>query len=220
MEQLDVPFWAFDLKQDYRHLLWRDDSLLVLPWKEFRFNPMRPPRGVSPRRWAQVFAEIFGHATALLSGSKNYLMKQIIELYEFYGLFDEVSDPYPNLHELQSKMQQEKINYVRKQANYRDTVVNRLEAMTLTAGTIFDCSQGLPVEDLLNQNVAFEFDGLGRDLQNFLMEILFASVYEYRLAQNQRDDGLRHIFFLDEGKRVFSVYKERQDASGIPAIAN
>jgi hypothetical protein len=50
------------------------------------------------------------------------------------------------------------------------------------------------------------------------MEILFAYVYEYRLAQNQRDQGLNHVFFLDEGKRVFSVYKERQDAAGIPEI--
>jgi hypothetical protein len=38
------------------------------------------------------------------------------------------------------------------------------------------------------------------------------------VGQNQRGDGLRHLFFLDEGKRVFSVYKERQDASGIPEV--
>jgi len=218
MDQLSVPFWAFDLKQDYRHLLQHDDELLVLPWSEFKFNPLQPPEGVRPRRWAQVFADMFGHATALLSGSKNYLMKQLIELYQQYDLFDDGSGPYPSLHELQEVMEQDKINYVRKQADYRDTVVNRLEAMNLTAGTIFDCSKGYPIEDLLERNVVFEFDGLGTDLQNFLMEILFAYVYEYRVAQNQRGGDLRHVFFLDEGKQVFSVYKERQDASGIPTV--
>ncbi|MFC5133734.1 MULTISPECIES: ATP-binding protein [Haloferacaceae] len=218
MDQVPVPFWSFDLKQDYRHLIHRDPSVLVLPWQEFRFNPLRPPPGVPPRRWAQVFSEIFGHATALLSGSKNYLMKQIIELYDLYDLFDAVTEPYPSLHDLQVLLEQAKINYVRKQADYRDTVHNRLEAMTLTAGAVFDCSQGHPIDDLLSRKVVFEFDGLGRDLQNFLMEILFAYVYEYRLAQNHRGGGLRHLFFLDEGKRVFSVYKERQDAAGIPAI--
>jgi len=75
MDQLTVPFWAFDLKQDYRHLVQEEShDLLVLPWAELKFNPLRPPVGVSPRRWAQVFSEIFGHATSLLSGSKNYLM--------------------------------------------------------------------------------------------------------------------------------------------------
>lgn len=218
MDQLTVPFWAFDLKQDYRHLLQYDADLLVLPWTELTFNPLQPPEGVPPRRWAQVFAEIFGHATALLSGSKNYLMAQLINLYQCYDLFEEVAPPYPSLHELQLLMERDKINYVRKQANYRDTVVNRLQAMTLTAGTIFDCSEGVPIEDLLERNVVFEFDGLSTDLQNFLMEILFAAVYEYRLAQNHRGGDLHHVFFLDEGKQVFSVYKERQDAAGLPAI--
>jgi DNA-binding MarR family transcriptional regulator len=214
---LDVPFWVFDLKRDYRHLV-REQELLVLPWSELKFNPLRPPQGVSPRRWAQVFSEIFGHATALLSGSKNYLLKKIIELYRLYGLFEEVSGPYPGLHELQLLIENDGINYVRTTADYQDRLLNRLEAMNLTAGTIFDCSQGYTVEELLLEDVVFEFDGLSRDVQNFLMEILFAGVYEYRMASGDRGDELRHVFLLDEGKQVFSVYKERQDAAGIPEI--
>lgn len=218
MQQLPVPFWSFDLKQDYRHLLSNDLDLLVLPWTELKLNPLQPPPGVPPRRWAQVFSEVFGHATALLSGSKNYLMQQVIELYQLYDLFDEVSPPFPSFHELQRLMEADKLNYVRKTANYRDTVVNRLAAMNLTAGTIFDCSTGYPLEELLEQNVVFEFDGLATDVQNLLMELLLAAVYEYRLAQNQRNTGLHHVFVLDEGKRIFSVYKERQAAAGLPTI--
>jgi DNA-binding PadR family transcriptional regulator len=217
MSEVDEPFWAFDLKQDYRHLA-GETNLLVLPWSEFKFNPLRPPEGVSPRRWAQVFVEVFGHATALLSGSKNYLLKKLIELYRLYGLFDDISEPYPSLHELEVLIRKDKINYVRTSSDYRDRLLNRLEAMNLLAGSVFNCSQGYPVEELLQRDVVFEFDGLSRDLQNFLMESLFAYVYEYRLAQNHRGGDLRHVFFLDEGKQVFSVYKERQDASGIPEI--
>ena len=217
MSEVDEPFWAFDLKQDYRHFAGETD-LLVLPWQEFRLNPLRPPEGVSPRRWAQVFSEIFSHATALLSGSKNYLLKKIVELYKLYGLFDDVSGPFPSLHELQRLIEEDTMNFVRKASDYRETVLNRLEAMNLTSGTVFDCSRGYGVEELLQRDVVFEFDGLSRDVQNFLMEALFAYVYEYRLAQNHRGQGLNHLFFLDEGKRVFSVYKERQEASGIPEV--
>jgi len=217
MDEVEKPFWAFDLKQDYRHLVQKLD-LLVLPWTKLEFNPLKPPKDVPPRRWAQVFAEIFGHATSLLSGSKNYLMKKVIELYTLYNLFDKVSEPYPSLHELELLIKKQKVNYVRKASDYRDTLLNRLEAMNLVAGTVFDCNQGYPVDELLKENVVFEFDGLSRDVQNFLMEILFAYVYEYRIAQNHRNSGLNHLFFLDEGKRVFSVYKERQDAAGIPEI--
>jgi hypothetical protein len=66
MDEVDKPFWAFDLKQDYRHLV-QDLDLLVLPWTRFRFNPLKPPEGVPPRRWAQVFTEIFGHATGAVA---------------------------------------------------------------------------------------------------------------------------------------------------------
>ncbi|NLV03871.1 ATP-binding protein [Haloferax volcanii] len=215
--QVGVPFWVFDLKRDYRPLA-RQDQVLVLPWSELKLNPLRPPSGVSPRRWAQVFSEIFGHATSLLSGSKNYLLKKIIELYDLYGLFEEVSGPYPGLHELQLLVENDSMSYVRTAADYRDRLLNRLEAMNLTAGTVFECSQGPTIEELLDRRVVFEFDGLSRDVQNFLMEILFAGVYEYRLGQGMRGDELRHLFLLDEGKQVFSVYKERQDAAGIPEI--
>ncbi|USZ77576.1 MULTISPECIES: ATP-binding protein [Halorussus] len=207
------------MKQDYRHLASiEEESLLVLPWTELKLNPLVPPPGVKPRRWAQVFSEIFGHATSLLSGSKNHLLKSIIELYRLYGLFEENSPPYPSLHELEQFLVSDSINYMRKTSNYRDTILNRVEAMNLGAGTIFDCSQGFDLEDLLSRNVVFEFDGLSRDTQNFLMETLLAWVYEYRLAQTHRSSGLNHVFALDEGKQVFSVYKERQDAAGIPAV--
>lgn len=217
-DQIDQPVWFFDLKQDYRHLAQQDDDLLVLPWTELRFNPLQPPSGVTPRRWIQVFSEVFSHATSLLAGSKNYLLKTLGELYRLYGLFDERSSPYPSLHELETLTSEDNINYVRTTSNYRDRLLNRLEAMTLTAGSIFDCSRGYSIDELLTRNVVFEFDGVSRDVQNFLMEILFASVYEYRLAENHRGTGLNHVFVLDEGKRVFSVYKERQEASGIPEI--
>lgn len=218
VSQLDVPFWSFDLKQDYRHLDDKLDNLLILPWTEFQFNPLAPPPDVPPRRWAQVVSEIFGHATALLSGSKNHLLKTILELYRLYDLFEECSPPYPSLHELEDALVTQKISYVRKTSNYRDTISNRVEAMNLGAGTIFDCSEGYSLADLLERNVVFEFDGLSRDTQNFLMEVLLAWIYEYRLAKTQRSTGLNHVIVLDEGKQVFSVYKERQDAAGIPAI--
>ncbi|WP_239639913.1 ATP-binding protein [Haloferax gibbonsii] len=218
VSQLDKPFWAFDLKQDYRHLLEEDGELLVLPWSELKFNPLKPPPGVMPRRWAQVFVEMFGHSTSLLSASKNYLLKQTVFLYKLYGLFVETGEPYPSLHELETLIKKDRLNPTSKTANYRDTVLNRIEAMNLVAGTIFDCSEGYPIEELLQRNVVFEFDGLSRDIQNFLMETLFAYVYTYRVAQNHRNQGLQHVFLLDEGKRVFSVYKERQDAAGLPEI--
>jgi hypothetical protein len=208
------PVLIFDLKQDYRHLVSERSDLLVLPWQHLRFNPLQPPPDVPARRWAQVLTEVFGHATALLSGSKNYLMQQLVHLYQHH----DTEDDWPTLHDLTAALKDHDLNHVRKTANYRDTVVNRLDGMLLTAGDIFATPSGHISPDILAANVVFEFDGLSTDLQNFLMEALFTWVYEHRVAQGDRGDGLRHVFVLDEGKRVFSAYKERQDAAGLPTI--
>lgn len=219
LDQLPVPFWAFDLKQDYRHLIHRRDELLVLPWEKFRFNPLQPPDGVSPWRWAQVFTDMFGHAHSLLSGSKNYLMAKIVDLYRVYGVLNnEDPEGYPSLHDLQLFVEEDSQHPASPKGQYRSRVLNRLEAMNLTAGAMFDCSTGYPLNELLERDVVFEFDGLGTDVQNMVMETLFAAVYEYRRAQGQRGTGLRHVFLLDEGKQVFSVYKERSDDAGLPEI--
>jgi hypothetical protein len=106
-----------------------------------------------------------------------------------------------------------------KNKQYRATVSNRLRSMCSVTGDMFWCRRGVPLADLLQENVVFEFDGLMNDLQDFLMELLFAWVYEYRVAHADRGGEIQHAFFLDEAKRVFSVYKERQDAAGLPHIS-
>ena len=218
MTQISTPYWAFDRKQDYRHLIQEHDDLLVLPWSELKFNPLKPPEGVAPMKWVQVFTEIFSHATSLLSGSKNYLLSAIIDLYKEYNLFKDNTHPYPALQDLHQLITGQGVNYTRKKSNYLDTVANRLEPLTLVTGHIFNCSKGYPIEDLMQKKVVFEFDGLNRDIQRFLQEILFAYVYEHQFAQGNRSGDLELLIFVDEAKQTFSVYLERQDASGIPEI--
>ena len=216
--QLSTPFWAFDRKQDYRHLINKRNDILVLPWNRLRFNPLKPPEGVGPIRWAMVISEILSHSTDLLSGSRNYVLTHIIELYKQYDLFTASTEPYPSLTELESLMKGDKINFVRKTSNYRDTVLNRVEPMTEVTGPVFNCSQGHKIPELLHRNVVFEFGGLNRDIQNFLQEALFAHVYEYLLANRKRGTGLELVLVMDEAKKIFSYKKEQSDAAGIPEI--
>ena len=218
MTQLGSPFWAFDRKQDYRHLTNQVEDLLVLPWKKLRFNPLKPPPGVDPDKWAQVFTEIFSHATSLLSGSKNFLLKHIVNLYTQFNIYRGDTELYPTLFELKASIEQDNISYARKSSNYQDTVLNRIEPILLTAEPTFNCNTGYPIEELIQRNVVFEFEGLNRDIQRFLQEILFAYTYEYQLAQNKRTGELDLVIFFDEGKQAFSVYLEQQSASGIPEM--
>ena len=169
-------------------------------------------------RWTMVLSEILSHATDLLSGSKNYILNHVLELYKEYNLFRERSEPYPSLFELRELMEADKVNYVRKTSNYRDTVLNRVDPMTQVTGPIFDCSKGYNIEELMQRNVVFEFGGLNRDIQNFIQEILFAYLYEHLFHNQSRTGGLQLVLVMDEAKQIFSYKKEQSDAAGIPEI--
>jgi len=217
--QISTPTWIFDRKQDYRALIHETDDVLVIPWNRLRFNPLQPPENVGLVRWAMVFSEVFSHAVDLLSGSKNYILKHVVRLYKEYDLFRDCSPPYPSIFDLLDLINSEKINFVRKTSNYRDTVLNRLEPLKTVTGPIFDCSEGYNLFDLMNRNiVVFEFGGLNRDIQNFIQEIMFAWVYEHLFQNGNRNQELRLLLIWDEAKQAFSYKKEQSDAAGIPEI--
>ncbi|QIB75389.1 ATP-binding protein [Halogeometricum borinquense] len=218
LDRLDIPWWAFDLKRDYRHLADRMD-VLVLPWDQLKINPLEPPTGTDPRQWAQLFADVFGFSAGLLSASKNYTMTRLLELYEDRGVLDDPGPDaeYPSFHEFRDFVAGHDASG-QKQHQYRGTVLNRLDAWCSITDGVFDCRRGHDLGELLQRNVVFELENRSRDLQDFMMELLFFKVFQYRMSQNQRDNSLRHVFLLDEGKRVFSVYKERQDAAGLPMV--
>lgn len=212
----DIPLLSFDLKKDYRHLIREFPDLLVIPWERLRFNPLKPPEGVSPMRWLQDFTEVYGHAHALLSGSKNFLMAQIHKLYELYGIF-EGGNEFPSMIELHELLQKARYSLITKDARYLETVRNRMNSTILALGKVFDCSDVAPMPELLNKNVIIELDGLMEDQQNFVIEILLVWIYNYRLAHDQRGK-LRHCIYFDEAKRVFDRNKERRVDAGIPII--
>lgn len=219
LDQVTTPCWIFDRKQDYRHLIKEQEGVLVIPWTRLRFNPLQPPENVGLVRWAMVFSEIFCHAADLLSGSKNYILTHIVQLYKEYNLFRDRSPPYPSLFDLIDLIKSDTVNFVRKQSNYRDTVLNRLEPMTTVTGPIFDCSTGYDLQDLMERNiVVFEFGGLNRDIQNFIQEILFAWLYEYLFQNGERNGELKLLLIWDEAKQAFSYKKEQSDAAGIPEM--
>lgn len=213
MSELDdhgIPFWAFDLKQDYRHLVKSDqvEDVLVIPVEKFRFNPLRPPPGVDSGRWLSRFMEVFCDTQELLGGSDRFLDRH---LHEFY---DQRSGH--TLEDLKTYVEDQSVAPQRRAFQYR--IQGSIGRLLRDAPHTFNVKQGYSIEDLLKRNVVFEFGGLKKWTKNFLMELLITWIYEYRKAQNHRGDGVRHVTFLDEAKTILSKYKEEQIASGLPEI--
>lgn len=210
----DVPFWAFDFKNDYRHLVpYRD--LLVINWRDLKFNPLQPPPDVRPDQWGEIIVDTFAHTMDLLIGSEGYVLEKLRELYALYDTAG--TGQYPSLFELQELAAADEIPLASPRFRYKERLVNRLSLMTGFSGEIFDCSEGYPLETLLERNVVFELKEPNQHVTNFVVEALLMWLFYYRDAHGQRQ-GLRHVVMFDEAKRVFDVTREQQPESGFPPI--
>lgn len=225
MDELPVPYWTFDLKTDYRHLRRRNPDLVVVPWTELQLNPLQPPPQVRPRTWAQTVLELIGDSYSLYSGSQNYLLPIVIDMYQEHDIDvdtgysqEEVADlPWPRFPQLRAYLQQSgKTGASRIQL--RNRLIDRFGSILAATGDLYTESHGYPLAALLDRDVVFELQGLKTEHQDFIIELLLTWVFRYRQAQQQRDEGLQHAFVLDEGKRAFSIYKERDDTKGLPQI--
>ncbi len=212
-----IPLWAFDFKQDYRHLA-RTGKVLVFDWETFRFNPLRPPPNVNPKLWIQAFTNVFCQSYYLLAGSKAILVDELETLYNDYRVF-EGSDAYPTLYDLYDSLLARKLErkYGRETDSW-ESVKTRTKTCLLSFGKMLNCNKGFPIDDLLNKNVVFELEGLISENYTFILSIILRHIFEYRISNNQRS-GLKHIFLFDEAKTVYNRQKERDTKIGLPEIA-
>lgn len=212
-----VPFWAFDFKQDFRHIA-KVGEVLVFDWQSFRFNPLRPPVGVDPKIWMQAFTNVFCQVYWLLSASKSIILQNVDKLYREYGVF-EGSNVFPTILDLRDSLKTHVLpKRGFKEVSFLESAQNRVTECLLSFQDMVDCDQGYSIEDLLDKNVVVELEGLLVENQSFLLTILLRYVFQYRLSNAQRSQ-LKHVFLFDEAKSAYSKNREFTKELGVSEIA-
>jgi hypothetical protein len=182
-------------------------NIHVFNWKNFKFNPLRPPRGCDPLDWMQVFIDVFDQAYFLRAGGESILSEHINRLYTMYGVF-EGKDTYPTLLDLKESIDTyvPERNYG-KIRDFLESVKVRLKDCIIPLRNMFDCDRGFPLEDLLLKPVIFEFDSLLYRHQKFLVTLILRFIYQYRISNKHRG-SLEHVIFFDEGKMEYGRKEE------------
>lgn len=215
----NIPFWAIDFKREFRGLLRSGEDVLVLTPENFKFNPLRPPEGITPLRWISIFSDVFAHSTGLLEGSNSFLLDQAYNLFDLFKVF-EGSGNYPSFNELLEILKRVYIPLNTREARYLESVRNRLNSCVLNAKSMLDCDKDM-MDDLLKQNktVVFEFYGLSEHVATFFIEMILTKLYFYRMAQGRGcSRNVPMVVFMDEARNVYDYRKEKNNAAGVPII--
>jgi hypothetical protein len=212
----NIGFWFFDVKQDGRALLGHHQQLLVIPWQQLRWNPLRPPPKMDVKLWWQLFSEVCGHAWGVYHAGINYLLEFLDQLYEDHqrtGVFPTLGD----LHRLMVASQET----TRKRLEYYDVMYNRTRTLDSILGNVLNSRNSLKLEELVNRFVVFELDQLRAEEQNWLIEVMLTWLYAYRMTEQHRGEELRQVIICDEAHRIWDANKEWRDTTremGMPTI--
>jgi hypothetical protein len=199
-----------DFKRDYRGLVKTHDFKAVR-WEWLKINPLEPPPNVPVVQWMTFLADVMAHVFGWFHASENYLMQFMQQAY------DSKQVGYPTFRELHDLVALDEPQG-RRYSEYREVCLNRLSSTLLVLKDVFDTEISFPIEKLLDQNIILEFDGLARDPANFLVELILARVYCYRLANFQRGE-ISHLWVFDDALRSFykgRLHGETVEALGLP----
>jgi len=211
--QLDVPWIAFDLKQDYRHLVRRIPSLKVMRWEKLDINPLIPPSGISASEWISLFSEVFSGDLGLMYGSKGFLESQCRDLFIHFNSSKSIKK-YPTMLDLKKHLETLRIAPVRRIATYLDVVYGRIQSFVNNLPSMSSSNNPIPVKSLYN---VLELDGLIKELQDFIVSIFLIAIFRSRMCSGARGKT-EIVIVLDEAKRIFDRNKEKRPAEGIPTI--
>ncbi len=201
-----ITFMVFDLKRDYRQLMFEENTL-YLDKNNLRINPLLPPKGISKKEWAVHFADAFAHSFSLLIGSRDFLLDSLLEFYK-------------NLNELETPTLSTFLRYLdgmKVRNDYLRVVKGRLRA-TLSATDIFNCKKGVSFADIDNMNVIISAENLGTAEQGFLFSFILSYLFYLNINDIQKRNKLYKMIVVDDAHSILDSSKERDYAMGVPLI--
>lgn len=208
-----VPVVIFDFsKKNYRDLLQTELAGRINVYtvggnvSPFRFNPLKPPNGVSKTQWAKEFAEIFDHAYWLLGGGRHIIMKALSELYD-------ISDK-PILDDLKKSIEAMSSGTSRER-NWVSTSMRPLESLCMKeTGEIFSLADGIKPSQFLEPGriTILEMDTLSTNDKTFFIEITLQWIRDWLLINGEREQ-LQGVVILEEAHHILNREKSKKIGS-------
>lgn len=209
-----------DIKLDYRHIIRKVPNTLVfrcgMDPDLFRWNPLACPSGSLSNLtgWITTFSDITAEAHTVYDGTSNYMADHLYKLYKRFGVFDG-SNNYPNLWDLFWEIKNDKQSLIKRDARYKESALNRIQAVLIKMGKAFNCTVGYPIHELIEEhNVVIELDNLGKKGKIYMLALIIGYVIFYRISNNLRGNLARPVMILvDEGNEVFDKTLEQKQGT-------
>lgn len=215
LHKKNIPCLIFDWKRDYRGL-YKKISAKVYDFRDnlFTFNPVKPSG--EPSQWIKELANIMSEIISggyYASGSFSIYVEILDRLYKDRGIYDGATD-YPTIFDLLTELESySQGDLSDRQKNWVASAMKLLKSLAIgKTKQAFNVKEGLNLDQLLNETIVIELDGLGDPkTKAFFISVLLQKIRNYRLQKTERDI-LKHVIVVEEAQNILT---KNQEASSI-----
>lgn len=207
----NIPFMIFDWKKTHRNLTSNFPSIKVFTVgrniNPFYFNPLIPPKGMSPRNWALALSQIWEASSLLGPGASHLLLKAFDYLYKNFGIYENPdSEIYPTMHDLLSYLESLDIKKFRE-AQWLSSAKRAIQSICYgDAGNALKVRKHNSIyylEKNLNQNIILELESLTHSAKIFFIYSLLLWLHHYNLNTIERGK-LKRALIIEECHHLLS----------------
>ncbi|MFH1916623.1 MAG: DUF87 domain-containing protein [Nanoarchaeota archaeon] len=211
--QKNKPFIVFDWKSSFRPLMHLEPRIMLFTVgndkiaNHFRININRPPKGIMPKEWIGILADIINESFFASHGVHKLISEALDEAFKLYGVY-KGSNVYPTWHQVKLILEDKQDEY--KRGRESEWLASALRiAHSLTFGGFADTINakedgGFSVEDILAGKVIFELQALGASEKKFFCEYLLTYIYKLKKSnQEEHTSDFKSAIIVDEAHNIF-----------------
>ena len=211
----DKPFLVFDWKRSFRPLVNVDPSLMVFTIGNdsvanlFKTNINVPPKGVAPKEWINVLADLLTESFSASFGVHKILLETLDEIFEGWDIYKlpEEKRHYPNWMHVKKMLEQKARDARGRESEWLESALRIASVLTFGAfGNVinYEGKKSLSVEDLFNKRAVFELNSLGNIEKKFFCEFVLTYIYKQKKASPHKSNGdFDYAILVDEAHNVF-----------------
>jgi len=208
----DKPFLVFDWKKSFRPLVHIDPSLFVFTIGNdsvsnlFKTNINIPPKGVSPKEWITVLADLLSESFSASFGVHKIILETLDEVFEGWGVY-KGGKHYPNWLHIKKMLEIKAKDSKGRESQWYESA-QRI-ASVLTFGNFgktinYEGKKSFSIEDLFNKRVIFELSSLSNVEKKFFCEFVLTYIYKYKKAgESKSNNKFNYAILVDEAHNVF-----------------
>ena len=193
--------WLFDLRKSEFALLKSrlakiGISLLIIPARVLRLNPLQLPEGVTVQNWIPRVADMLVQVLELPPRASKLLQAKLFCLYQRFQ-----QDTFPTLYDLFELVKNDK----QSNPQARMAVLDSLEPVLRSLGPrVLAYRYGWSSSELVNKHICFQLAGTSEADKNLILNSLVLSEFTSRIARWVSNPSMDLLINVDEAQRLCS----------------